>query len=909
MAEYKLSYTASEIDERLGKVSTNENDIKNIEKAFESSGGDTILIPNYLSGTKTIYDSYIKISDTPISMAELQNGGSYVITYIDKGTESNMSFKNTGVQNYLGNANMLQFGAFISVIADITLSGEIVKAGLYADAFFYTTNTYVSSLTINGYSGFSTVKLKESYLPEHSHSNEEVLNEINELNEKIVQQGNQLDSKQPAGNYAVMDDVPDAKDISDMGFIMENDAKSYTDTKVNELKAQGVQQTPLFPEVNDTVSNAIAWLKANGDKTKLYVLPDGFLYACFKETITTEGETVPNFTNLLTDSRTIIKTGKRFSASSVSWKDVTGGTSYLVPIPTGSVTLRVRNYTHAGYEAIYGMTDENTYKETLSTAGMGTSTGEKTVTFTNSASKYAVFCSKPESVEIITVNEEISYTTTAGGTETIETWKSTGHAFVPADYEDAIIAIQREMAELEAEQTTLKKALEDVQAYSVGEVFAPSPQLPANSTNTSDINADNCTSQDIYNYIDAVMAEYPNYIAKEVLGKDQSGTYDVCRYVLSKHYYKAWQRQNYPKMYAWVNGSTVIYSVSVSPRIGDTLYTTKYIGTAKGTVTAVNNANDSRTVGGVVYTRDKSKDVEPTLVYTSIIDEDAYSNNGDEDTGDKVYDASLGTPTTISSVSGNTFTGANGITYIRYPMGDRNANFEKFVVMTIGSNEHGPALDPRDGAIICARLIKDLAECRNANNLFLNHIKNNVMLIFIPVINPYGFTLGTSSPHVDGYYNVNGVNINRNYDCPGFGVDTAGDFNAGEYGGSEIETQYFMNTISEPNSDVAISIHILGVNNDNMCHYQGNGFDESKIKKIAEVMKMNYNLNFTSYGTAPLATTAKSPTYITKAGAKGGIIEFQNRIGGSGTRHTERAMEGCYTLLLESMHMWLTDLK
>lgn len=168
MAEYKLSYTASEIDKRLGKVSTNENDIKNIEKAFESSGGDTISIPNYLSGTKTIYGSYIKISDTPISMAELQNGGSYVITYIDKGTERNMSFKNTGVQNYLGNANMLQFGAFISVIADITLSGETVSAGLYADAFSYTSNTYASSLTINGYSGFATTKLKESYLPESS---------------------------------------------------------------------------------------------------------------------------------------------------------------------------------------------------------------------------------------------------------------------------------------------------------------------------------------------------------------------------------------------------------------------------------------------------------------------------------------------------------------------------------------------------------------------------------------------------------------------------------------------------------------------------------------------------------------------------------------------------------------------
>lgn len=694
---------------------------------------------------------------------------------------------------------------------------------------------------------------------------------------------------------------------SDVGATTE----AWVNTQINTLKAQGLQQTLLYAQGN-TIEECLAWLKANGDKTKMYGMKaevSEYIYACKQKTVTTEGGTVPNFTNLLTDSRTIIKDGKRFSTSSVAWKDVTGGTSYIVPIPKGSVTLRVRNYTHAGYEAVYGFTDENTYKETLSSTGMGTSTGEKAITFNNSASNYAVFCSKPESVEIITVNEEISYKTTEGTTTTEYVWESTGHKVVPPECEEDIIALQNDITKLRNEQTTLKKALEDVQAYSVGEVFAPCPQLPANSTSGSDINADNCSAQDIYNYIDGVMAEYPNYIAKETMGKDQSGTYDVNRYILSKHYYKAWQRQNYPKMYAWVNGSTTIYSTSVSPRIGDTLYTTAYIGTSKGTVTAVNNANESRTVGGVVYTRDKSKDVEPTLVYTTIVDTDAYDNNNtDEDTGHKVYNDSLGETTTISSASGNTITGANGITYVRYPMGDRNSDFEKFVVMTIGSNEHGPALDPRDGAIICARLIKDLAECRNANNLFLNHIKNNVMLIFIPVINPYGFTLGTSSPHGDGYYNYNGVNINRNYDCVGFGVDTAGDHPAGEYGGSEIETQYFMNTISEPNSDVAISIHILGVNNDNMCHYQGNGFDESKLKKIAEVMKMNYNLNFTSYGTAPLTTTAKSPTYITKAGAKGGIIEFQNRIGGSGTRHTERAMEGCYTLLLESMHMWLTDL-
>lgn len=53
-----------------------------------------------------------------------------------------------------------------------------------------------------------------------------------------------------------------------------------------------------------------------------------------------------------------------------------------------------------------------------------------------------------------------------------------------------------------------------------------------------------------------------------------------------------------------------IYSASVSPRIGDAMYTTPYIGTAKGAVTAVSATNRSRTVGGVEYVRYAEGDIE-----------------------------------------------------------------------------------------------------------------------------------------------------------------------------------------------------------------------------------------------------------------------------------------------------------
>lgn len=161
--------TLSETSENpvQNKVITNEiNELNDkINKMLELSGGDTITIPNYLSGTKVIMSSYIKISNTPIPREALVNGGSYTITYLNTSKTQSMTFADRSVQNYLECATMFQFGAFITVVEDTDLYGEAVEAGLYADAFPYTPNTYASSLTLNEYDGFISEKIKESYLP------------------------------------------------------------------------------------------------------------------------------------------------------------------------------------------------------------------------------------------------------------------------------------------------------------------------------------------------------------------------------------------------------------------------------------------------------------------------------------------------------------------------------------------------------------------------------------------------------------------------------------------------------------------------------------------------------------------------------------------------------------------------
>lgn len=70
------------------------------------------------------------------------------------------------------------------------------------------------------------------------------------------------------------------------------------------------------------------------------------------------------------------------------------------------------------------------------------------------------------------------------------------------------------------------------------------------------------------------------------------------------------------------------------------------------------------------------------------------------------------------------------------------------------------------------------------SNSALAYIRNHMSVKVIPICNPYGFDNNS-------YYNANGVNINRNYDTPGFdGTVTPGTSNyGGTVAGSEPETQ------------------------------------------------------------------------------------------------------------------------
>ena len=591
----------------------------------------------------------------------------------------------------------------------------------------------------------------------------------------------------------------------------------------------------------------------------------------------------------------------------------------------------------------------------------------------------------------------------------------------------------------------------------VGATYPPAQRPAAMEFDGYDINILDSTADNVYTYIDNVVSGKET-VTKEILGKDASGQYDIARYIYANREYCAWVRENYPKMYAWKNGSAIRYTTSVSPRINDRAYSSPYIETSgtqtvtvpakacvavglrysqsggafsaesgvssvilplpknptqapvialegmtmhtvrtyvyggteptsfpttigktmnsdnsgftvitdldvlknysyivffvasTGTsgeyanakilldgvemafetttdinaigsiatqettttvttegggtpITAVSATNRSRTIGGVEYVRYADGDVAPTVIYTAI---DDNRNSG----------------TTITQ---------DGITYNRYPLGDLGSNREKLIPVFIYANEHGVIKDITSSenhegkmpALVAARLLRDIVSGAQAKNPLYQYFRDNCMLIVIPVANPFGFNYNVSSDVNtvgNGYYNANSVNINRNYDTPGWDVFKSENPGSamGAYPGSEIETQYIMNTMVESGAVVAMSLHGYASGN-GKCAHQGQNpgnvdYDQDKLAKINAFLETNWGYSLVYYDEAPLMNTpditSKSPSYITQCGSYGGIVEISpddNRTSGLKQEANQHVCENAYAQVINLTAMWLSD--
>ena len=357
------------------------------------------------------------------------------------------------------------------------------------------------------------------------------------------------------------------------------------------------------------------------------------------------------------------------------------------------------------------------------------------------------------------------------------------------------------------------------------------------------INIEALNTAKIYQYYDALVSAFPNYLSMRVLGMDSTGQHEIREYV-------ATLRDNYAylykeRCYAWKNGSTTIFTQSVSPRVGDATYSDQLTTSTGYTVSASNCNNRTITVNGTVYNRQTDEDLAADIQYRS-----------------------TGTSASIT---------VNSKVYNRFPSYDY-ASIRKKTIVTI-SNEHGPGPngDPREPSVVMYYLLKAL--CGDTNdNPKLDWLKRYAKLVIIPVANPYAYDEeGNASQlgNMMGRVNVNGVNINRNY--PTANWTSIANNEGGAYGGSEIETQYNINCIMRHNADIAIDEHCLGpnTNNYNKCYYTG-PMSTHIPSEIKMMFLSTYNLAYGSYGAGD---AGHSDTWITGQGIDGCLLEMNQGYG------------------------------
>lgn len=357
------------------------------------------------------------------------------------------------------------------------------------------------------------------------------------------------------------------------------------------------------------------------------------------------------------------------------------------------------------------------------------------------------------------------------------------------------------------------------------------------------VNLDDIGTKELYAMYHELVRRYPNYISERVLGYDSSGQYEVYEYVATLRDQFAYIHKE--AAYAWINDDDVIYTASISPVLGDMTYSDQFDTETGDTVTAVTSS--AITVNGLSYTRDADDDIAADVIYRT-----------------------TGTSPSVTQ---------DGKTYSRAKNLDRSSFGEK-TIMTI-CNEHGPNYDPREPSFVMYQILRALCE-ENGTSPELGWLKKYACLVVIPVVNPYAYNR-VGSDDAAGRVNYNGVNITRNY--PTEDWETLTELEPGPYPGSEVETQYVMNSIKRNDIDICINEHCLG-GTDNLWEYQGDIV--SLVDDETKAMMSVYGLSFYSLGTGDPGNV---DVWCREQGITGVILEMNTGKGIAGEYHSSYMLE------------------
>lgn len=351
-----------------------------------------------------------------------------------------------------------------------------------------------------------------------------------------------MEMRNTAGQSVVF--YPDAVRFNPQTLTDAQKAQARTNIGVDTYVAEELaKRGQLAPEYANSIEECT-------DTSKMYVLPDGFIYAYTKTVV----EGGPNFTNLLptaigTDGQPFeggkgYKENYRLNSSKVEVEFTGCCCTGYIPHPTGGIftggTLRFKNMPKSSKDEYVQYFREDfsagnaiTYESTM--YANADSDGVYSVTLvTNEYAKYIRISAGMMSADtIITYNEEITYTEPYEG----YAWANTGLAFVPANYEGRIIALEKESAEHAADIETLKKGAVDTGGMDAltwirqwdSPIYDRTPVWEITDEKAAITSAEK-TVASVYAKYDALMAEHPDFITRMDLGLCSDGVTHVYRY-------------------------------------------------------------------------------------------------------------------------------------------------------------------------------------------------------------------------------------------------------------------------------------------------------------------------------------------------------------------------------------------
>ena len=360
--------------------------------------------------------------------------------------------------------------------------GSDGKTPYIQDGYWYIngTNTNVKAAGVDGKNGTSVSVLSVSESKVDGGSNVVKFSDGNTVAVKNGTQGSKGETGKNAYEYAVDggfkgSDGEFSTQINPSYLL--SSAMNYID---NELAKELAQRGQLKPEFVNSIEECT-------DTSKLYVLPDGYIYG-FMVTVffiypTNQIRESINADGTLFNNGTGWKTGCTLNSSDGAER--TDKTAYEVTgfIPyKASQTFRIKNYSMPNtadtynlacfYNSNFGFVgafpqkssynpltqfvkNDGTIEACIATAATTNFTADKI----NSIAYVRFGFLNMSDSTFITVDEPLEATTT-----TTQGWHSTGHAFVPADYEGRIIAIEHMQGEQDGSMRQLEKAIAEISA-------------------------------------------------------------------------------------------------------------------------------------------------------------------------------------------------------------------------------------------------------------------------------------------------------------------------------------------------------------------------------------------------------------------------------------------------------------